>query len=152
MIANPSPTTPAPFVGMWVTKLTVILPTAERPRGLIDGDLLPYNGAQLLSTGGAKVNIPDLASQRATDPALSGVLLALTDECKRQANKAASLTAIVVAAPDPALLVTATLVFADRTTHIIPDCFALCAADPVFAGTFLAAMGEVARQAGLSMV
>jgi len=151
MIINSTPITTGTFSGMWVTNLVVVFPSAERPKGMIDGTLLPYDGTNLLATSGAKVSISDLTAARATDPVLSGVVMNLASECKRQAVKTSSPILLSVSAATPASPVTAMLGFADGTSHVIPDCFALCGTDQVFAGVFMAVMGEIARQAGLEI-
>ena len=151
MIINSTPITTGTFSGMWVTNLVVVFPSAERPKGMIDGTLLPYDGINLLATSGAKVSISDLTTARATDPALSGVVMNLVTECKRQAGTTVSLTLLSVSAATPASPVVAMIGFSDGTSHIIPDCFALCANDATFAGVFMDVMAEVARQAGLEI-
>lgn len=151
MIINSTPITTGTFSGMWVSSLVVVFPSAERPKGMINGSLLPYDGTHLLATGEANVSILDLATARLADPVLGRVVMNLASECKRQAIKTSSPTLLSVSAATPESPVSAMIVFADATSHVIPDCFSLCANDATFAGVFMATMAEVARQAGLEL-
>jgi hypothetical protein len=151
MIANPTPITAATFAGMWITNLEIFFPTAEKPRGFIGGNLLPYDGSHLLATGGVRVWVGNLAGKRTTDTTLDGVLAALTAECQRQASKTAAVRTIIVMAMSPAQPVVAMILFTDGTYHTIADCFGLASTDATFAGVFMDVMAEVARQAGLEI-
>jgi hypothetical protein len=79
------------------------------------------------------------------------MLTALEAEVQRQANKTAAVKFISTIAPDPTKPVMAQVAFVDGSFHRIPDCFALCGTDATFAGVFLSAMAEIARQAGLTV-
>ena len=151
MIINSTPITTGTFSGMWVTNLVVVFPSAERPKGMIDGTLLPYDGINLLATSGAKVSISDLTTARATDLVLSGVVINLASECQRQASKTAAVRTVIVMAMSPAQPVVAMILFTDGTYHMINDCFGLASTDATFAGVFMDVMAEVARQAGLEI-
>jgi len=151
MIANPTPITAATFAGMWITNLGIFLPTSEKPRGFLAGNLLPYDGTHLLAIGGVRVNVMDLASKRTTDTMLDGVLTNLTNECKRQASNTSEVKFVNVSAHDSTKPVFAQIGFTDGNFHRIPDCFALAETDSVFSGVLMATMAEVARQAGLAV-
>jgi hypothetical protein len=151
MITNPTPITPQTFAGMWITNLGIFLPTVEKPKGFIGGNLLPYDGTHLLATGGRRLFVGDLAAKRTQDAQLDSMLTALEVEVQRQAGKTVAVKFISTTAPDPAKPVVAQVAFADGSFHRIPDCFALCGTDQTFAGVFLSAMAEIARQAGLSV-
>lgn len=151
MIQNPAPQSATTFNGMWVTNLGIFLPTEEKPKGFIGGNFLPYDGTHLLATGGKRLFVGDLAQKRTTDQQIDAMLTSLVAEVQRQAGKTVAVKFIQTTAPDPAKPVTAQIAFEDGTFHRIADCFALCASDQVFAGVFMGAMAEIARQAGLTV-
>ena len=135
---------------MWVTSVQVIFPDGEN-KGILQASLLPYDGAHLLALGGKRVSINDIADARSRDTVLDGVLTALVAEVQRQAGQDAAPAIIQVLAHDPSKPVQARVIFLDRPPYTIPDCFALCVADSVFAGVFTTTMGEIARLAGLTI-
>ena len=145
MIANPTPVTAATFDGMWITSLNIVFPNANRPNGSLQGRLLPFDGQHLLATGGRNVR------QALPADALTATLDTLKAECKRQASKTADPLFVTVMASDPANPVVANIVFDDRSSHVIRDCFALAATDAVFGGVLQAVMAKVADLAGLTI-
>jgi hypothetical protein len=151
MIQNPNPITPQTFSGMWITSLSIFLPAAERPKGFITAHFLPFDGQNLLATGGKRYFGNDLAAKRTTDPVLDSMLASLEDECKRQAGKTSAVKFVTVQAPDPVKPVMAQIAFVDGTFHRIPDCFVTCGTDATFAGVFATAMGVIAELAGLTV-
>jgi hypothetical protein len=81
---------------------------------------------------------------------LDGIVTSIVTELERQSGKS-GVTAVSVMAVDPARPVIAVTEFADHTRHTIPDCYGLAATDSVFSAVFVAAMTELARQAGLTV-
>jgi hypothetical protein len=149
MIANPTPIQAATFNGMWITMLQIIFPTVDKPRGIIQGRLLPYDGTTLLALGG-KEAMRSIPSQ---DAQTTAMLTALETEVKRLANTTAAVRSIQVFANDPSKPVFAQFTFVGvKQPHRIVDCFALAATDAMFAGVLNATMAEVARIAGLKIV
>ncbi len=149
-IVNPTPITAATFSGMWINQLQIFFPLGAQ-KGFIQGGLLPYNGTQLLATGGRSIRVFDLAGKRVTDSNLDSTLKALQAELKRQSNKNTDQKFLNVSAPDPSKPVSATAFFSDGTHFTIPDCYALAGKDSAFAGVFGATMATVARLAGLTI-
>lgn len=151
MIQNPTPITANTFSGMWITNLGVFLPTTEKPKGFIGGNLLPFDGQHLLSTGGQRLFVGDIATARTTDSNLNAMLIELTTEVKRQAGKTVEPKFVAVNAPDPSKKVSAQIQFTDESFYRIPDCFTLCETDSTFAAVFQNVMAQVARLAGLTV-
>jgi hypothetical protein len=79
------------------------------------------------------------------------MLTAIVDEVKRQKNTTAEPRIVSVQAPDPSKPVVASVQFTDKTAHVIRDCFVLASTDLTFAGALQQVLGEVARQAGLTV-
>ena len=152
MIQIQTPITTSTFNGMWVTNLGIFFPTVEKPHGLIAGNLAPYDGTHLLLTGGKRLFISNLAAKLASDATLATIMNALKAEVKRQASKTVEPKFVTVNAYDPARPVTAQVGFVDGSIHTVSNCFALAATNPAFAGVFSGTMGEIARQAGLTVV
>jgi hypothetical protein len=146
-ILNPTPVTPQTFSGMWVQHLNIVLPTEEKPKGIIQAHLLPYDGTNLLALGGKRV-MKSLPSEEAeTAQMLDG----LKAEVARLSGNTSAPLQIMVSAQDPTKPVRATVRFADRKMHNIADCFALAAEDSVFAGVLGSTLAEIARLAGLEI-
>jgi hypothetical protein len=133
---------------MWITSLAIVLPTAEKPKGIINARLLPYDGANLLATGHKDVR----AILPSVDAATTAMVEALIAEVKRQAGTESAPNVIQVSAPDPAKPVTAMIVFPrPEKPHRIASCFALAATDSTFATVLSQTMAEVARLGGLEV-
>ena len=147
MITNPTPVTAATFNGMWITNLTIMLPTAERAKGVLTANLLPFDGAHLLATGGKAIQPP--IKLPTADAATNTMLAALATEANRQAGNAtpAALKVVQVSAPDPAKPVTAQITFVGSKPHVIKDCYALAGTDAKFAAVLNSVMVEVATLA-----
>ena len=135
---------------MWVNQLQIILPHDGKP-GILQGNLLPYDGQHLLATGGKRVVQANLIQARQNSPALDGMIVMAIAEVKRQAAKDVEPSIISVFAPDPAKPVTAQILFSDNTSHRIPDCFALAGTDPTFANVLGTVLATVAVLAGLQI-
>ena len=150
MIVNPTPITAGTFGGFWIRNISVMLPT-ETHQGILSAELLPYDGEHLLATGAKRVALNDLKTKRTTDAQLNAMLTALVDEVKRQKNTTAEPRIVSVQAPDPSKPVVASVQFTDKTAHVIRDCFVLASTDLTFAGALQQVLGEVARQAGLTV-
>jgi hypothetical protein len=146
-ILNPTPVTPSTFAGMWVQHLAIVLPTDEKPKGVINANLLPYDGSNLLVLGGKRAVAP-LPTQ---DASTNAMLTSLKAELARLSGNTTDPLTITVSAQDPSKPVRASIRFADKKVHNIADCFALAATDQSFAGVFVSAMGEIARLAGLEI-
>ena len=151
MINNPTPITAQPFNGMWITHVGIFFPTTKNPKGLITGEVAPYDGTHLLRTGSKKFNVTNLPVKLTTDTQLNTVLNLLKAEVQQKANKTAAVTYVTVNALDPAKAVLAQAGFVDGTSYIIKDCFTLAGTDAVFANVFTTVMGEIAIQAGLTV-
>ena len=147
MIANPNPITTGVFDGYWISNLGIFLPTADKPRGFLAGNKLPYDGTHLLQTGTKRIQVMDLATKRANDPALDGILTGLAAECQRQAVKTTDVKFVQVQAGDPAKPVFAQVAFVDGSFHRILDVFGLAGTDPVFAGVLTSTMNALAALA-----
>ena len=150
MIQNPNPVSTSTFSGMWITNLSVILPTADKA-GLLTVNFQPYDGSHLLATGGKRFAIMDIAKKSEEDATFKTMIDTLIAECKRQANKDGDIKFINVMAQDTARPVVAQIVFDDKIPYTIKDCFALAGSDTAFAGVFQGTMNEVAKLAGLSV-
>ena len=150
MINNPAPVIASTFSGMWVTNLQVIFPTSAK-KGILQANLLPYDGTHLLAAGGKRAFVNDIVAARSTDSVLDGVLTSLVAEVQRQSSKTSAPQIIQVNAQDPTGKVSAQVIFEGHSVYRIADCYALCATDEIFAGVFLSMMGEVARLAGLTI-
>jgi len=164
MIINPSPITAGTFNGFWVSNVTYLAPlpgtSVQRQNGFFAANLLPYDGTHLLATDIKQVVINNVLAKRAADSVFASMLDNLANECKRQANNTSSVERITVSALNPAKknaagapIVSAFVQFdsSNNSTHQIKDCYALAGTDSTFAGVFNAAMGEIARLAGLTI-
>jgi hypothetical protein len=138
------------FDGMWINQLQIILPAGDKT-GILQANLLPYDGQHLLATGGKRVSQLNLPAARAANPALAAMLSAIVSEVKRQSNKAVEPAIISVIASDPSKPVVAQVMFTDKTSHRIADCFALAGTDATFAGVLNTVLGTVAVMAGLQI-
>ncbi|MEI6177583.1 MAG: hypothetical protein WCS43_11880 [Verrucomicrobiota bacterium] len=147
MIANPNPITTGVFDGYWITNLGVFYSTPEKPRGFLAGNMLPYDGTHLLQTGMKRIQVMDLATKRASDPVLNGILTGLATECQRQAGKTANVKFLQVIAGDIANPVMAQISFVDGSFHRILDVFGLAATDEVFAAVLNTTMLAIAALA-----
>ena len=150
MIVNPTPIVAGTFNGFWIRNISVMIPT-ETHQGILSAELLPYDGAHLLATGGKRVALNDLKTKRVTDAQLNAMLTAIVAEVKRQKNTTVEPRIISVMAPDPTKPVMASVQFVDKTSHVVRDCFVLASTDSTFAVILQQVMGEVARQAGLTV-
>ena len=150
MIVNPTPIVAGTFGGMWIRNISVMLPV-EKHQGILSAELLPYDGTHLLATGGKRVALNDLKTKRTTDAQLDALLTALVAEVKRQKNTTAEPRIVSVQAPDPTKPVVASVQFVDKISHVVRDCFVLASTDLTFATVLQQVMGEVARQAGLTV-
>ena len=149
-IINPTPIVAGTFGGMWIRNISVMLPT-ETHQGVLSAELLPYDGTHLLATGGKRVALTDLKTKRTTDAQLDAMLTAITAEVKRQKNTTVEPRIVSVQAPDPTKPVVASVQFVDKTNHIVRDCFTLAGTDQTFGMVLQQVLGEVARQAGLTV-
>jgi hypothetical protein len=149
---------------MWISKLHLSL--VNDWHGFLMAKLLPYDGQYLLATGGKDVFIRDLQNVRKTDMTLDAVLTALDIEIQRQYGNefkkhlpnlegvtvpSPSLITLQVFADDPSKPVKANAFCDSGAIVTIEDCFALTATDQQFAQVFISTMGEIARQAQLSL-
>jgi hypothetical protein len=146
-ILNPTPVTPQTFSGMWVQHLNIVLPTEGKPKGVIQAQLLPYDGTNLLALGGKRVMKPLPSLESATTQMLDN----LKAEVARLSGNASAPLQIMVSAQDPTKPVKATVRLADRKMHNIEDCFALAATDSSFATVLGSTLAEIARIAGLQI-
>jgi hypothetical protein len=149
-IINPNPVTAGTFGGMWIRNLQVILPGDGKP-GMLQANLLPYDGQHLLATGEKRVFVTNLAARRSTDAPLDAMLTALVTEVKRQAKTESEPKMVNVMAMEPSKPVVAMVMFAEGKPYRVDDCFALADTDHQFGQVFNQVMGEVARQAGLTV-
>lgn len=132
---------------MWVQHLNIVLPTEDKPKGVIQAQLLPYDGTNLLALGGKRV----LKSLPSAESATTQMLDNLKAEVARLSGNTSAPLQIMVSAQDPTKPVRATVRFANRKMHNIEDCFALAATDSKFAGVLNATLSEIARIAGLQI-
>ena len=151
MIQNPTPITASTFSGMWITNLSLFLPTAEKATGFLNVNFQPYDGQHLLVNGGKRFAINDIAKKETEDTTFKTMLDTLVTECKRQAGKDIDVKFINVMAPDTTKTVMAQIAFIDGSFYTIKDCFALAGSDSVFGGVFQGTMIAIAKEAGLSM-
>lgn len=152
MILNPTPVTPQVFNGMWITSLVISLPTATNTKGALVCRMQQYDGTHLLATGNPPpLVIPVLAARRASTLAIDTMLTELEAVLKPMVGSEGKLQIIDVHASDPAKPVSAAIVFTDKKSKRIQDCYALCAEDAAFAAVFSSAMTTIAGLAGLSV-
>jgi hypothetical protein len=137
MIINPNPVTPLPFNGMWINRLHISLTGP----GLVRASLVPYDGTNLLATG----------KRSATGSLPEATKSALVAKLKSLDKPFVDPITVDVQAYDPSKPVKAMIRFATGQPLIIPDCYALCAADPEFAMVFSNTMTEIATLAGLEV-
>ena len=150
LIINPTPITAPAFNHMWIMMLQVMFPF-EAQTGFIQGQFLPYNGTHLLASGGVSLQVLNLASKRTADANLNSMLINLQTEIARQSKISTTIKFINIYAPDPAKPVSATILFMDRNSYKISDCYALAETDPIFAGVLNSTLTEAADLAGLTV-
>jgi hypothetical protein len=154
MIVNPTPITAATFNGYWITNVQLILGTGKP--GILQADLLPYDGQHLLATGGKRVSEVKLVQKATTDAPIAAMLTALNAEITRLSGNADAFNILTVSAPDPAKPVSIAVLWqaiGDKksASYVIKDAYALAATDPQFAGVFSSTMAAIAGLAGLTV-
>lgn len=147
-IINPSPVQSSTFSGMWVRDLTILFPVSGS-KGALSASLLPYDGTNLLATGGVCVREMDLV--KSVDPKISALLETLILELNRLLGKEAEWRMLRVVASSPALPVVVVAAAPGGVNVRVPDAFEKASEDPMFASAFQTAMGIVALLAGLSI-
>lgn len=145
MITNPNPVT-ATFSGMWISRLSIILPREGR-KGTLIAVLNPYDADTqiLLATGLRRVQVGLPTESEALTDAIE---VAIT-EVQRIANTDREVADITVTAHDPKLPVGIAIRFTEGNGHAIKDAFALAGTDAQFASVFNTVMSSVAEAAGL---
>lgn len=156
MIQNPTPITTGTFNGMWISNIRLKMPDLvftdpvfPQSRGSFTATLLPYDGNHILASNIVRVTIPDLKAKRSADYGFDAIITSIIAEAKRQSGQPNDPVSVIVYAPDPTKLVSASFEFPNKITHMVKDCYALCSTDSTFASVFISVMGEVAKQAGL---
>jgi hypothetical protein len=151
-ITNPTPISSLEFSRMWITGASLV---SRGGKTVLSAELAPYDGTHLLATGTihvAKQNIEKEASMTSVLPALTEKIRALATAAGIAPTSKQEIVQIV--APDPARLVTATVLFRKAQGVLekpltIPDVFGMAAVDPDF-GTVVGQMMEaIAGFAGL---
>lgn len=145
MITNPNPVT-ATFSGMWISRLSIILPREGR-KGTLIAVLNPYDADTqiLLATGLRRVQVGLPTESEALIDAIEAAIA----EVQRIANTNSEVADITVTAHDPKLPVGIAIRFTEGKGHAIKDAFALASTDSQFATAFTTVMAAVASEAGL---
>jgi hypothetical protein len=154
MIVNPTPITAATFNGYWITNAQLILGTGKP--GILQANMLPYDGQHLLATGGRQVSELNVTKKATDDAAFDGMLTSLKAEIARLSGNADAFGILHVSAPDPAKPVSIQVLWqetADKesSSYAIKDAYALAATDTQFAQVFGTAMAIIAGLAGLTV-
>jgi len=158
-ILNPTPVTTGVFDGMYITKFQVSFD--DDRSGYFVLNFLPYDGSHLLVDGGKYILEFDLVAKRKADPQFDAMLTSVVNEMKviraagmppgsdgNQVDLAMipNVRFIQIISVDPTKPLVAQVFFNDGVTVTIDDCYERAGADPVFAGVFLGAIYELARQ------
>lgn len=147
-IVNPNPPATSSFSKLWVTSVNLHFVFGTND-GMLQARLAPYDGNFILATGVKVLSLNALKASCQSDTNLAAMVESVSAELVRQSGYSSTPMWVQVMAPDPSEPVRALVSFSDGKMYEIANCYQLASRDPQFAGVFVSAMTEIARQAGL---